>query len=43
MYTEDIMSVSAAERLALPRRLWDDFAEGDVPLTIDSGGDGPRL
>jgi putative addiction module component (TIGR02574 family) len=34
MTTEDIISLSAAERLALIERLWDSLAEGDVPLTI---------
>ena len=33
MTIEDIISLTAAERLALMERLWDSLAESDVPLT----------
>jgi putative addiction module component (TIGR02574 family) len=32
MTVEDIIALSASERLALIERLWDSLAEGDVPL-----------
>ena len=33
MTIEDIIALSASERLALIERLWDSLAEGDVALT----------